>query len=44
MYTDIATRALVVTLKASAGKTTNEIIEITGLPKATINNIYLFDR
>jgi transposase len=40
MYTDIATRALVVTLKASAGKTTNEIIEITGLPKATINNIY----
>ncbi|KAH7471808.1 hypothetical protein FOMA001_g12984 [Fusarium oxysporum f. sp. matthiolae] len=42
MPTDIATRALVVTLKAPAGaaKTTAEIEEITGIPYRTINAIY----
>lgn len=39
--TDIATRALVVSLKAPCcGKTTAEVIAITGLAKATINHIY----
>jgi transposase len=42
MPTDIATRALVVTLKAPAGaaKTTVEIHQITGLSTRTINEIY----
>ncbi|RKK06469.1 hypothetical protein BFJ65_g18666 [Fusarium oxysporum f. sp. cepae] len=41
-YTDIATRALVVTLKAPNGgaKTTAQIHLITGLPERTINQIY----
>lgn len=41
-YTDIAMRALVVTLKSPAGggKTTAEIHGITGLPIRTINSIY----
>ncbi|KAF1813253.1 hypothetical protein P152DRAFT_434157, partial [Eremomyces bilateralis CBS 781.70] len=39
--TDIATRALIVTLKSPiGGKTTAEIAEKTGLPKRTINAIY----
>ncbi|KAL6352059.1 hypothetical protein LRP88_14872 [Fusarium phalaenopsidis] len=39
--TDIATRALVVSLKSPCGgKTTAEVIEITGLSKSTINDIY----
>jgi transposase len=36
---DIATRALVVTLKA-AGKPNNEITGLTGISKRTINSIY----
>jgi hypothetical protein len=42
MPTDIATRALVVTLKAPTGaaKTTAEIKEITGIPYRIINAIY----
>ncbi|KAM5345573.1 hypothetical protein ACJ41O_005222 [Fusarium nematophilum] len=39
--TDIATRALVVSLKAPcSGKTTAEVVAITGLSKRTVNDIY----
>jgi transposase len=39
--TDIATRALVVTLKSPlGGRSTNEVSEKTGLSKRTINDIY----
>ena len=39
--TDIATRALVVTLKSPfGGKTTTEIVDKTGLSKRTVNQIY----
>ncbi|KAH6890025.1 hypothetical protein B0T10DRAFT_561574 [Thelonectria olida] len=39
--TDVATRALIVTLKSSlGGKTTAEIAEITGISTRTINSIY----
>jgi hypothetical protein len=38
---DIATRALVVALKSpSGGKTTAQVVSITGIPKHTVNNIY----
>ncbi|KAG7423456.1 hypothetical protein Forpi1262_v015371 [Fusarium oxysporum f. sp. raphani] len=42
MPTDIATRALVVTLKAPCGgaKTSLEIEAITGIPRRTIDSIY----
>jgi hypothetical protein len=42
MPTDIATRALVVTLKApsGAGKTSIEIQAMTGIPRRTIDDIY----
>jgi len=42
-HTDIATRALIVTLKAGVQDkpmTTKDLICLTGLPKSTINNIY----
>jgi transposase len=41
--TDIATRALIVTLKAGLNNklmTTKEILYLTGIPKSTINQIY----
>lgn len=39
--TDIATRALVVSLKSPCyGKSTAEVVTITGLPKSTVNKIY----
>jgi hypothetical protein len=39
--TDIATRAMVVALKAPCtGKTTNEVVEITGLSTRQVNRIY----
>ena len=38
---DIATRSLVVALKTPCfGKTTAEVVAITGLPKSTVNRIY----
>ena len=38
---DLATRALVVTLKSPpGGKSTEQIAKLTGLPKRTINSIY----
>ena len=42
MPTDIATRALIVTLKAPTGaaKTSIEISSITGIPIRTIDSIY----
>lgn len=40
MHTDIATRAFVVALKSSGGKTTPEVAEATGLPLRTVNHIY----
>ncbi|KAG7425069.1 hypothetical protein Forpi1262_v013935 [Fusarium oxysporum f. sp. raphani] len=42
MPTDIATRALVVTLKAPCGgaKTSREIETITGIPRRTVDSIY----
>ncbi|KAH6873658.1 hypothetical protein B0T10DRAFT_499738 [Thelonectria olida] len=42
MLYDIATRALVITLKAPAGegKTTTEVQAMTGIPIRTINSIY----
>lgn len=39
-HTDIATRALVVTLKSSGGKTSSEVHELTGISIRTINSIY----
>ena len=40
MY-DISTRALVVTLKSPlGGKTTAQVVAITGLPTRTVNSIY----
>ena len=39
--TDIATRALVVSLKSPCyGKSTAEVVAFTGLPKSTVNKIY----
>jgi hypothetical protein len=39
--TDIATRALVVALKAPCtGKSTNEVVEVTGLSTRQVNRIY----
>lgn len=38
--TDIATRAYVVALKATAGKTSIEIAEITGLSRRLVDLIY----
>ena len=39
--TDIATRALVVSLKSPCyGKSTAEVVTITGLSKSTVNKIY----
>ena len=38
-HTDIATRAMIVSLKAS-NKTTAEVVALTGVPKNTINDIY----
>jgi len=38
-YTDIATRAMIVSLKASQ-KTTAEVVALTGVPKNTINDVF----
>ena len=41
LYTNIATRALIVALKSLfKGKLTNKIYKKTGIKKRTINNIY----
>jgi transposase len=40
-HTNVSTRVLVVTAKGIFGKSTAEITELTGLPKSTINEIYL---
>jgi transposase len=40
MHTDIATRAYIVALKASSGKTSIEISETTGLSVRQVNRIY----
>ena len=41
LYTDIATRALIVALKSPfGGKLTNKIYKKTGVKKRTINDIY----
>ncbi|EMD65304.1 hypothetical protein COCSADRAFT_58356, partial [Bipolaris sorokiniana ND90Pr] len=37
---DIATRALVVTLKSVAGKSNSEVCYLTGLPESTVRSIY----
>ena len=40
MHTDIATRAFIVALKASGGKSSTEIAALTGLSKRLVNLIY----
>jgi len=43
LNTDLATRALIVTLKAGINRklmTSNEIVCLIGVPKSTINQIY----
>ena len=39
-HTDIATRALIVTLKSLGGKSSPEVAYITGLQPRTVNSIY----